>query len=208
MPMARNTAQPDSVTVERLLEPLPGIRRVDLTDFPEEVAIEVEPLGVSELTSSILQSWIQSETGMDTDVRVDVRPGDFRASPRSRLESVDVSHPDPGRIIGRVTLEWAGERWTGQAEDVWNPASELRVCALAALRAVEATIDAEGSFDLIGVKELQVFDHRMVVVLVNCPAVPGNRLIGIAQIVESRFRAAAAAALHATNRVVGRFLGE
>ncbi len=129
-----------------------------------------------------------------------------RPERRSRFDKIDVTHPERGRVAARVTLEWDGRSWEGHAEGVMNPAAELRVCAAAALRAVEGIVDQRANFSVIGVKEVRVFDHDLVVVLVHSPELTESRFIGMAMITEDRQRAAAMAALNATNRVVGRFI--
>src|SRR5690606_36455283 len=117
-----------------------------------------------------------------------------------------VTHPERGRVAAQVTLDWNGRLWEGSDEGVMNPASELRVSAAAALHAVERIVEKRATFSVIGVKELRVFDHDLVVVLVHCPQLDESRFIGIAMITNDRRRAAALAALNATNRVVGRFV--
>jgi hypothetical protein len=131
-----------------------------------------------------------------------------RSERRSRFDSLTTFEPGPGRFAARVKLEWDGEMLEGVSEGDRNQFAELRICASATLRAVERIADGNATFNVIGVKELQVFDHNLVVVLILSPQLPEQRLIGTAFITKDRRTAAALAALNATNRIVGRFISE
>lgn len=205
--MASDTSAPNRNELERRIADFPGVQGADLSGYPAAISVTVDPIATGDLMRELLRATLRSEFGVDPQVTVSaagtpIHPVDRR----SRFESIRVSRPEPGRFEARVELEWDGRIWEGTAEGVWNPASELRVCALAALRAVEKIIEKAATFSVVGAKELQVFDHSMVVLLVHSHQLPDPRLIGTGLIGDDRLRAAAIAALNATNRVVGRFV--
>jgi hypothetical protein len=197
---------PPPEAVRARLASLPGVQDADLSHFPESVAVTVDPGRTVDLAREAVRLVVSRETGADPEVRVDLSPRSALPSRRSRFDSLQTSVPEPGRLAARVLLEWQGELLEGEAEGEYNPGGELRVCASAALRAIERTISGAASFALIGVKELQVFDHNLVVVLIHSSEVDDGYLIGMSIIVQDRRHAAALAALNATNRVVGRFV--
>jgi hypothetical protein len=206
-PLMGSKRRADSGELERGLAALPGVREVDLSRYPAGVSLTVDPAATAELARETVRSVLKGTADVEPEVTIvlDEAP-ESRPERRSRFDRIEVSSPERGRVEARVTLEWDGKVWEGVAEGVQNPASELRVCASATLRAVERIADQRASFSVIGVKELRVFDHDLVVVLVHSAQLDESRFIGIAMITEDRQRAAAMAALNATNRVVGRFL--
>ena len=122
---------------------------------------------------------------------------------RARFESIEISHPEPGTVRAHAALSWHRERFTAEAEGEASAAGELRACAVATMRAIEQFAGGEVTFNLIGAKEVHVFDHDIVVVLIQSQELPEHRLIGTSVIVDSRNRSAALAVLSATNRAVG-----
>ncbi len=194
--------------IESRLARLPGVRDIDLTGLPESIALDVDANAHLELTRQAVRILVADDSESEFEPSVEIvlsgaaRP---RSQRRSRFDSITVEYPGRDRVTARVDLDWDERRWTGTAEGVMNAASELRVCASATLRAVEKIVEERATFSVIGVKEIPVFDHMLVVVLVQSPQVE-DRLLGLAIITEDRCRAAALAALNATNRVMGRFV--
>lgn len=197
----------DEGEVRSRLEGIPGVREVGLSDFPDAVSIVVDREGATALIGEVVRSMLRCETGVDPVVAVTMEKGEARPERRSRFEALSVTRSGPGQISAKVVLEWSRRQWEGVAEGEFNAASELRVSAAAALRAVAAILDDAVSFTLLGVKELRVFDHNMVVVLVSLPDSRDQRLIGTSIIAGDRREAAVLAVLNATNRIVGRFVG-
>jgi hypothetical protein len=185
------------------LTTLPGVRDVCVSSFPERVSVVVDPTTTQDLVSEAIRSLLRAEALGDPSVEVTVGA---RPDRRSRFDSLDTFQPAPGRLGARVVLEWDGKLVHGEAEGERNQLAEVRICASAALRAVEAIAGGKATFNLIGVKELIVFDHNMVVVLILSPEVPDQRLIGTAFVSDNRCTAAALATLNATNRILSRFL--
>jgi hypothetical protein len=128
------------------------------------------------------------------------------AAERVRFGTLDVATPEAGRMRVTVSLDWRDETFSGEAEGETGPGSEMRVSATAAIRALESVVSPSASFHLIGVKELRVFDHDLVAVLLHSPQLPEHRLLGTAMISNDRRRAAVLAVLSATNRAMGNFL--
>ena len=115
------------------------------------------------------------------------------------------------RLNMKVALEWRGERCVGDASGADLARARLEGFALATLRAMEAALhpdmaptDREGrTLTLDGVKLVEAFDRRFVLVAVN--ALLGGeitRLTGAAAVNDSKDRAVILATLQATDRRV------
>lgn len=124
---------------------------------------------------------------------------------RARFAGVEVSRPDPATAAAEVSLEWAGERYTGRAEGEASSAGEMRTTGNATVKALEAVF-ADARFTLVGIKAIRIFDTDLVAVLLHSPDARGRGLIGASLVTESIHHAAALAVLNATNRVLGNFL--
>jgi hypothetical protein len=123
---------------------------------------------------------------------------------RVRFETAEVRRgEEPGRIVATVTLSVKQNRFEADAAGEHGPAGEARASATATLRALEKANPAGVAFSLVGVKELHVFDHDLIVVLVHSSQLPDRRLLGTAMVADNRHRAAALAVLNATNRAAG-----
>ncbi len=194
--------------IESRLTRLPGVRDIDLTRLPDSISLDVDADTHLELTRQAVRILVADDPASPSEPDVEIVLSGAtvpRSQRRSRFDSITVDYPGRDRVAARVDLDWEGKRWVGNAEGLMNAASELRVCASATLRAVEKIIEERATFGVIGVKEIPVFDHMLVVVLVQSPEVE-DRLLGLAIITEDRRRAAALATLNATNRVMGRFI--
>lgn len=187
------------------LAPISGVLAVDLSAYPDRVAIECEMEGVRGLTADAVRKIVREETGAEPEVQVDFTTADSRPK-RARFESIAVSQPEAGVVRAIATLEWQRKKVTGECDGEPSRAGELRACALATMRAVEKVADGKVSFTLIGAKEVHVFDHDLVAVLIQSPELPEHRMIGTSIISEDRRRSAALAVLSATNRAVGNFI--
>jgi hypothetical protein len=192
--------------LQSTLQDLPGVGSVDLSGYPDRVVVRFEGAGIREFVAESVRETIAAEVGVTPQVEVELQVPPTVRTHRARFESVEVRPTEPGRIRARVALEWQDERVVGEAEGESNPAGELRICAMATIRAVEKVAAGEVSFTLIGAKELHVFDHDLVAVLLHAPQLPASRLLGTSIIAEDRRRSAALAVLSATNRVVGSFV--
>lgn len=203
------TAQPHGPAVtDKLRQRLPtisGVRAVDLSGYPDRIAITCDLEGVRGLTAEAVRRIVSEETGAEPEVEVDFSAAGSRAK-RARFESIAVSQPQAGVIRAIATLEWQRQKVTGESEGEPSLAGELRACAIATMRAVEKVAEDKVSFTLIGAKEVHVFDHDLVAVLIQSPELPDHRMIGTSIISEDRRRSAALAVLSATNRAIGNFI--
>lgn len=187
------------------LAAISGVRAVDLSGYPDRVAIKCEMEGARSLTAEAVKRIVREETGAEPEVQVDFTALGSRAK-RARFESITVSQPQAGVVKAIATLEWQRQKVTGECEGEPSLAGELRACAIATMRAVEQVADRKVSFTLIGAKEVHVFDHDLVAVLIQSPELPDHRMIGTSIISEDRRRSAALAVLSATNRAVGNYI--
>ncbi|MGH7458942.1 MAG: hypothetical protein ACREKN_07700 [Longimicrobiaceae bacterium] len=127
---------------------------------------------------------------------------------RRRVRFVEATYrPDPRSVSAAVSLEWNGRQAGGEAVAPAGVAAELRVPALATLRALEKLMDGKLRFELVGIKSTRAFDADLVVVLIHCPNHPERRLVGVClNSGKSVAESAALAVLNATNRVLGNYL--
>ena len=134
----------------------------------------------------------------------------FVAPPRTRtrVRFIECGFEDlsPARAVGRVVLEWEGERVEMEAAGEAEPLAMLRLPAIAALRALHDIAGPSFDAQLEGVKQIRVFDGEMIVVLLHSPRAPHRQLIGACLVTDQPPRAAALAVLNATNRVMGNYL--
>jgi hypothetical protein len=196
-----------SDSLQQRLESLPGVESADLSALPETIRIRARSAEVADLLGESLAALVRAEAGVEAGVQIEIASATETASPRrARFESLHVTQPTAGWLEARVELDWKGTPFIGESDGEYNLAGELRVCASAALRAVEQIADSSVHFTLVGVKELRVFDHDLIVVLLNTEDLPEQRLIGTALITQNRRHAATLAALNAINRVMGRFV--
>ncbi|MEX2583629.1 MAG: hypothetical protein WD766_10160 [Gemmatimonadota bacterium] len=126
---------------------------------------------------------------------------------RVRFDSLQVDKSEPGRVGVRVSLDWNRQRHEGEASGESGFVGELRASAMATVRTLGKVVGDDEAFSLVGVKEIHVFDHDIVAVLLNSPRLPERRLIGLAIVGDDRPRAAALAVLNATNRALGTLSG-
>ena len=100
-----------------------------------------------------------------------------------------------------------GERFSGKAEGVSNPVSDLRLAVEATLRAVVEFSRVTLRLELLGVKALRVFDANIVIVSVLARRGDSEvRLLGAHLADDDVLRGAALATLQATNRMASAAL--
>jgi hypothetical protein len=173
------------------------------------VVIRSERSGAEQLTAATLAALLEADGVAAPVVAVEILDA---ASPtpsetRARFVSLEVQMEEPGRVLVHVTLELGGVHHIGEAGAEASPAGELRASAMATVHALEQVVGERALFSLIGIKEIHVFDHDVVAVLLYSPKLPDRRLIGLSIIIEDRQRSAALAVLNATNRAVGTLSG-
>jgi hypothetical protein len=129
-------------------------------------------------------------------------------APRQRVRFVGSSAEvlGPARTAANVALEWGGRTFGERVEGESGLAAELRLPALATVRALEAAAGAPLQLRLVGIRTVRVFDADLVVALLRSGPAPGVPLIGASLVSDELHRSAALAVLHATNRVLGNYL--
>jgi hypothetical protein len=189
--------------LQALLQRLGGVRRAVVDRDPAAVWLVCER---SEAPTELLVRTVMAEEGLaSADIPLEIAylsPGEPRR--RVRFLAVRVSAPHTGRGRAEVELEWAGRSFRGGADGETGSAMELRLAAVATLRSLEAVLQGEVRFDLLGSKQVRAFDADVVVALIRGPG--EGALVGASLGGGDPFRAAALAVLNATNRVLGNYL--
>ena len=194
-----------SEQIRAKLAQMRGVENVDFSAYPDSLVVYCDSDGARMVAEESLRELVRQAAGHEPQVRVEIS-GPGTRSRRARFETIEVTAPQPGQVRARVVLEWQRKRFEGVSEGENSIAGELRACATATVRAVEKVAEGKVTFTLIGAKEVHVFDHDLVAVLLQSPELPDYRLIGTSIIAEDRRRSAALAALSATNRAVGNLV--
>lgn len=141
--------------------------------------------------------------GLELLVSYSTRPDVQR---RVRFESVAVEAVSAKFSVATVSLEWRGRSHPGRAQGEGGMPLELRLCALATIEALQATVASELTFQLVGIKAIRIFDHDLIAALLHSPQAADRRLIGTSLVLDDPHRSAAMAVLNATNRILGNYL--
>jgi hypothetical protein len=108
-----------------------------------------------------------------------------------------------GRGSAEVTLERGGLTVTGEASGVVEGGGNLRLVVNAAFRALEKMVGPDASLELLDVVRIRSGERKAVVVLANfISATDVRRLAGCVQFDRDEQKAAALAALDASNRII------
>ena len=185
------------------LEALDGVRRAIVDPDPLRVFVVAERTDAP--TEMLVRSILAREgiAASDAEVHLSHLPA---PEPRRRVRflSAAVESPRVGTSVARVELEWSGRVFRGEAEGESGGPIEMRLVALATLRAIEDILADRLTFTLVGVKAMRAFDADVVVVLLRAPG--SSQLVGTALASHETTRAAALAVLNATNRLLGNYL--
>ena len=129
---------------------------------------------------------------------------------RERLRFTDFrfSRTPSGACAAEVELEWLdGVRVIGKGQGQTSELGDLRIAAMAALRAIESFSDGALAFELIGVRSLRAFDANVIIVSIGVKRGEGPpKLLGACLAETDPVRGAVLATLNATNRVMGNFI--
>jgi hypothetical protein len=184
------------------LEALEGVRRAVLDDdSPRVYVITDRPETPTDVqVRSVLAANRFPMEGADVQVAHLHGP-----EPRRRVRFVSATVAASGMgARARVELEWGGESFTGEAEGEAGATMEMRLCASAAVNALDRVMEERVPMRLVGIKGFRAFDTDLVVVLLRGPE--SGHLVGSAVDPGNPNRSAALAVLNATNRILGNYL--
>lgn len=192
-----------SATLRAGLEALDGVRRAALDEDPLRVWLVCDR---GDAPTELLARALLAEHGhpaAEVAVEIAYLPA---VEPRRRVRFVSaaVAAGPPVGATARVELEWAGHTRRGESQGESGAAMELRLVALATLRALEEVLEERTRFTLVGIKPMRAFDADVVVVLVRADG--ARPLVGAALAADDAPRAVALAVLNATNRLLGNYL--
>jgi hypothetical protein len=125
---------------------------------------------------------------------------------RVRFVTSELEHPRVGWAVSRVSIEWNGTTAHGEAEGESNPTYDLRLAAVATVKAIESLVPPAPHFHVVGVKPLRVFDQDLVVVLIRVEGSLDQPLVGSSLVTGGAARSASLAVLNALNRLLGNYL--
>jgi hypothetical protein len=195
---------------ERLREALvaiPGVQKVFVEGQPPELFVLCEAGTSSVPLEAAVNVALAREGFSHEELPVHLAfLGAAAVQRRVRFREAMLTRPRAGVAAVRVSLEWNDQLFEGAVEGEGGLPLELRVCARATLRALEAVLADRLRFELLGVKSVRIFDHDYVSVLLRCPDAPDRPLIGVSLSSADLPSATARAVLNATNRLLGNFL--
>lgn len=223
---------------ERLLLSLKGVLSARVVARPGGEIEEIHLLTTSDIkpkqTVRNVESALLAQLDLDVDHRtisvaqteksptdlpvpeppVQLLPEPGAAESRLLFHGHQVETERSHQVKHRVEIQWAGDRYTGEASAADLPRAKLEAVGIATLKAVEAALSAEPESEdapkvqpavlaLDGVKVVDAFDRKFVLVAVH--AISGRdvtALAGATVVEESTDRAAILATLQATDRWV------
>lgn len=186
------------------LEALDGIERVVVDEVTSTVLVHCSPDANATSLALEIDAAIAA-TGLEAgSVNVKLLT-DLAARRRVKFSKVDriVEHSD---VRVRITLEWDGTAYEGEAVGENGDLIELRTAAAASLHALEKLLGEELHIKLVGVKQVKAFDAELMVVALYRSGDTPQRLVGSVSASGDPRRAAAVAVLNALNRVLGNYL--
>lgn len=125
------------------------------------------------------------------------------ARPRLKLLKVEVIDISEVKSRGEVTLSHEGNVYKGVSEDASTAESKLRICARAALSAIEAFMEAEYALTLESLRIVGDGFQTIIVVTVGLRSADSSKsYVGACFLGDDRFRSAASASLDAMNRLL------
>lgn len=199
--------------IKRAIASLPDVQSCNV-DFGPDGSIEaIHIVSSSKRAPKQIVRDVESVLAADCDIRLDHRKISIARveekeerkvakRERPRLAAIRLSISG-GRGSAEVELERAGLAVTGEASGVSGRGGMLRLVVAATFRALEKLIGADAAFELLDVMRVQSGERRAVVVLANLTSgIIGKSLAGCVQFEDDEPRAAALAALDASNRMI------
>jgi hypothetical protein len=200
--LATTTDDSDSGDLRAALGVIDGVDRVIIDEAERHVVLV--------LRASVDAQQIEAAARAMLDSTEHVLLAVFRPEhrDRQRVRFVDLRRDSlrDRQVSFTVTLEWAGNDYTGTAVGEKGEAIELRTVALAALNSVAALAPPDLQVRLAGIKQVRAFDAELVVVSLYRPDQEPHNLVGAVVSGDDARRAAAVAVLSALNRLLGNYL--
>jgi hypothetical protein len=186
------------------LEALDGIERVVVDEAASTVLIHCSADSNATSLAANIDAAIAA-TGLEAgSINVKLLT-DLAARRRVKFAKVEriVEHTE---VRIRISLEWDGLSYQGEAVGENGDLIELRTAAAAALNALEKLLGEELHIKLVGVKQVKAFDAELMVVALYRGGDTPQRLVGSVSAAGDPRRASAVAVLNALNRVLGNYL--
>jgi hypothetical protein len=198
-------AAPEHLSSE--LESVPGVRRAFVDAAANRVYLICDApdpsLAVERAAEAVLERAGIAAGAVDFQLSYSAAAVDRRV----RFVEMKFERPRVGVGIATTVLEWAGERFRGTMEGETGPGGELRSCAQATVRALEAILGGRVTLEVLGIKSTRIFDQDLISVILRSEQAPDRRLVGVSLVLQDAHRSAALAVLNATNRLLGNYLG-
>jgi hypothetical protein len=189
------------------LEAVTGVRRA-FVDAPESrIYLICDPpdptVALEAAVESVLERSGISAGSIDLQLTY---PLSVAVDRRVRFVEMKLDRSRVGICAGTAVLEWDGRRFEGHAEGEGGGAGEIRTCAQATARALEAVVAGRVPLELLGIKSIRIFDQDLISVILHSPVAPDRRLVGVSLVLHDQPRSASLAVLNATNRLLGSHL--
>jgi hypothetical protein len=197
-------AAPEHLSSE--LESVPGVRRAFVDAAANRVYLICDApdpsLSVERAAEAVLERAGIASGAVDFQLSYAAAAVDRRV----RFVEMRFDRPRAGVGIATTVLEWAGEHFEGTTEGETGPGGELRSCAQATVRALEAVLSGRVALEVLGIKSTRIFDQDLISVILRSEQAPDRRLVGVSLVLQDTHRSAALAVLNATNRLLGNYL--
>jgi hypothetical protein len=128
-------------------------------------------------------------------------------SERVELAQFSFTRTPSGQCSAQVILKWDGQEFAGRSIGQSSTFGDFRVCAEAALRALEEFAKDAIQFELVGIKHVRAFDSDLLIVSISARQDGLTmRLVGCCLAESDTRRSAAVSVLNATNRLLGNYI--
>ena len=121
---------------------------------------------------------------------------------RVRFVSAQRDATPDARARVRVVLAAGRKHFKAHVDGVGGETVVTRIAVEATIEALHAATDSAGRVQLVGIKLVNAFDGRVVLVCLSSTRCPDAKLLGAVPVRDTLEEAAARAVLAATNRLV------
>jgi hypothetical protein len=199
--------------IKRAIASLPDVQSCSVDFGPDGSIAAIHIVSSTKRSPKQIVRDVESVLAADFDIRLDHRKVSIarveeKEEPRlvkrerPKLRAIKLSLT-AGRGSVEVELERGGLVVAGEACGVAERGGILRLVVTATFRALEKLIGADASFELLDVLRIHSGERSAVVVLANLASgLAARSLAGCVQFEDDEPRAAALAALDASNRVI------